>query len=410
MGQSALIAALLIHRQRRRRAEGALRDSEERYRTLATAGDATVWRQDAVGTLAPISPMIWRGRTGTIANGEGREDGVDSGVWLAAIHPEDRERVRTGWEQAQRRTRPYDDEIRVQNGDSAHRHYHVRVVPLPDPAGGVREWFGMATDITEKRRAEAALRTAQNELAHVNRVASMGEMAASIAHEVNQPLCAIAANANACLRWLESSGARSAPAEVEMREALHDVVQDADRASEVIRRVRGLLKKGAAERGLLDVNAAVGDVLALVRMERERAGIDLEMSLAEGLPSVIADRVQIQQVLLNLAINAIEAMAAQPRQDGQGQVLTVRTRQEKGDALVEVADTGPGLTAEERDRIFQAFYTTKPEGMGMGLAISRSIIEAHGGRLWAAESAAGEGALFRLTLPIAPPVADEEIG
>ena len=246
-------------------------------------------------------------------------------------------------------------------------------------------------DITDHKRAEGAVRKAQAELAHAARVMTMGEMAASIAHEVNQPLSGVVINANASLRWL----AAEPPNLAESREAISRIVRDGKRASQVIARVRALSKKAASEKEPMDVNAAIQEVVSLADGELRRARVTLRTEFAPDLPRVLADRVQVQQVVLNLILNAVEAMSAvtnRPRD------LTITTRREDTDrARVVVKDSGVGVDADKANEIFDAFYSTKHGGMGMGLSISRTILENHGGRLWA-ESHDGPGAIFQFTL------------
>ena len=243
----------------------------------------------------------------------------------------------------------------------------------------------------QRRLAESALRQAQAELAHVTRAVTMGELTASIAHEINQPLAAVVTNANAGLRWL----AGTAPNLAEARAALERIVRDGKRASEVIRRIRAWFKKSAGEKILLDMNEVIQDVLGLIQTEIEKNGVVLRTSLADHLPPVVGDRVQLQQVILNLVMNGIEAMSSvtdRPRE------LAIRSDPYESDKVrIAVQDSGVGLKPESQDHLFTAFFTTKPKGMGMGLAISRSIIENHNGRLWA-ESNGGPGAIFQFTL------------
>ena len=244
----------------------------------------------------------------------------------------------------------------------------------------------------ERKRAEETLRKSQAELAHVTRVMTMGELAASIAHEINQPLAAVVNNASACLRWL----ANDSPDLDEVREAAQSIVRDGNRASEVIKQIRAILKKSDTEKRPVDINQVIRDVVALVRDETMRNKVTLRMDLTEGLSQVRGDRVQLQQVILNLLINGIEAMAAltnRPRE------ILIRSHQrESGGLLITVHDTGVGIESKDLDTIFDAFYTTKPYGLGMGLAISRSIIEGHGGQL-SAVSSDGLGTTFEVTLP-----------
>jgi two-component system sensor kinase FixL len=247
-------------------------------------------------------------------------------------------------------------------------------------------------DITERKRAEEALQKAQAELAHITRVMAVEELAASIAHEINQPLAAVVTNVGACLRWL----ARDPPNLDEARDALERVVRDGNRASDVIARVRMLVRKSPPERTLLDVNDVIGEVLRLVHAEVVRQRVSVRTSLAEDLPRVIGDRVQLQQVLINLIVNAIDAMHAVT--DRSRELIVRAQRDGFGDVCVAVQDAGIGLDTQTMDRLFDAYFTTKPYGMGMGLSISRLIIEAHGGRLWATPNA-DRGATFQFTLP-----------
>ena len=247
----------------------------------------------------------------------------------------------------------------------------------------------------ERKRAEEALHQAREELAHVTRVTTLGELAASIAHEINQPLAAIIADANACLHWLEADR----PDLDSVREALAAVVKDGDRAAEVITRIRGLLARASVAHGPCDLARLIGDVLPLVRPELERHGMTLKMSLAPDLPLVRGDRIQLQQVLLNLLVNAVEASREVPPERRQLIVhSTVEYRDDGRWAVIGVEDFGVGFREPEVARMFEAFYTTKPGGLGMGLSISRSIIEAHRGRLWATANV-NHGATFRFALP-----------
>ena len=247
----------------------------------------------------------------------------------------------------------------------------------------------------ERKLAEAALQKAQAELAHITRMTTMGELTASIAHEVNQPLTAVLNNANACLDLLP----KGAPNLEEVRQALTEIVDDADRASAVIARVRQLARKAPFERTPLNLSDVITNVLALARYESASRRVTIRTELPEELPLVSGDRVQLQQVLLNLVVNGMDAMNTV---DESKRVLIICGRRETRDgmpgALLSVRDSGTGLKPEEMDRLFEAFYTTKPQGMGIGLAISRSIIEAHGGRLWA-EPNHGPGATFLFSLP-----------
>ncbi len=246
-------------------------------------------------------------------------------------------------------------------------------------------------DITEHKRAEEALRQAQVDLAHVNRVTTMGELTASLAHEVNQPIAAAVTNANTCMRWL----AADTPNLKEARAAAMRIVKDGKRAGEIISRIRLLFKKGTPERESVDVSEVIEEMIVLLRSEAMRYSISVRTELAEDLPQVLGDRVQLQQVLMNLIMNSIDAMKDV---HGTRDLIIKSERGEDEQLLISVSDTGVGLPPQQADQIFNAFFTTKPNGTGMGLRISRSIVESHGGRLWAADNSP-RGASFYLTLP-----------
>jgi C4-dicarboxylate-specific signal transduction histidine kinase len=247
-------------------------------------------------------------------------------------------------------------------------------------------------DITATTRAQEALQEAQAELTHVTRVTTLGELTASIAHEVNQPLAGIVINGEASLRWL----GHKTPDVDEVRHAVERIISDARRASDVIRRIRDLAKKATPEMVPIDVNDIIDDALLLVQRQALNQRVGLQLELESGLPPVLGDRVQLQQVVINLVINGIEAMAhvtARPRW-----MLVRSHRDEGGQVLVAVQDSGVGIDPENANRLFNAFYTTKGDGMGMGLSISRSIVEAHGGRIWATNNE-GPGATIQFALP-----------
>ena len=240
--------------------------------------------------------------------------------------------------------------------------------------------------------ASEALREAQTQLAHVNRVATMGELSASIAHEVTQPIAGVVTNANAALRWL----GRRPPDLQKAQYSLDEIIKDGNRATDIVERLRALIKKAPPRKDALEINGAILEVIALTRGEILKNGGSVQTQLAEGLPLIQGDRVQLQQVILNLIINAVEAMSAVS--EGARELLISTGKDASGGVLVTVRDSGPGLNPESFDRLFDAFYTTKPGGMGMGLSICRSIVEAHGGRIWA--SLAAPGTAFQCVLPV----------
>jgi len=258
---------------------------------------------------------------------------------------------------------------------------------------GHRVFTGFIRDISERKQAQRAIQNAQAELARVSRLTTMGELAASIAHEVNQPLTAVNNNSSACLRLLANQNLQPDV----LRRALQEIVADGTRASAIVARIRAFIKKTPAEKNTLDVNEVIGEVLVMMGHGFEENRILLQRELAQALPAVLGDRVQLQQVLLNLIMNGIEAMTAvtnRPR------TLWVQSRiDESGDVQIAVRDSGTGL-GSEADRVFTPFFTTKTNGMGMGLSISRSLIEGHGGRLWSSPNSP-HGAIFSFTLPAA---------
>src|SRR5882762_3048042 len=245
----------------------------------------------------------------------------------------------------------------------------------------------------ERQEAEKALRLAQGELAHVVRVTTMGELAGSIAHEVNQPLTAVVTNANACLRWM----AASPPNLGEARDSVTRIVRDADRASEVIRRIRGLLKKAPPQVAPQDLNELIREVVLLLQTSLEQNHVEAVLDLTPVAPPVVRDRVQLQQVMLNLVMNGVEAMTHVT--DRPRSLVVSSTVTESGQVEARVTDAGTGVAAPDLARLFDPFFTTKPTGMGLGLSVSRSIVESHGGRLWASNNT-GSGATFHFTLPV----------
>jgi signal transduction histidine kinase len=265
--------------------------------------------------------------------------------------------------------------------------------PVFNPSGDVGEFVGILMDVTERRRADEErerLRQVQADLAHLSRVTTMGELTASLAHEIKQPIAAAVTNAKTCLRWL----GRDEPNVAEACEAASRLVKDVTRAADIISRISLLFKKGALQRELVDVNELIREMIVLLRSEANRYSISIRTELAEDLPKVMADRVQLQQVFMNLMLNGIDAM----KETTGGGELSIKSEASDAQLLISVSDTGVGLPPEKADQIFRAFFTTKDNGTGMGLPISRSIIESHGGRLWAPR-AFGRGATFQFTLP-----------
>jgi PAS domain S-box-containing protein len=368
----------------RKEAEEKLVASESRFRLLLESIPHHVWSFRIDGTLGYGNQRLidYAGVT---------TEERQQGGW-AALHPDDVERVRAAWREAWSKGAPYEQEQRVRGRDGRYRRFLCRGVPVPDERGQVSEWFGTDTDIEDLRQAEEALRAVQAELAHMARVTTMGELAASIAHEVNQPLTAVITNGNACVRWLS----RDTPNLEEAQQASVRIVKEAHRASEVINRIRNFLKRSPPEKVRLDINDLIRDAIALVGGEIVKNQVLLQTDLRDDLPTISGDRIQLQQVILNLVMNAIEASRA--KGDEPRLILIYSQKQPLDQIVVAVRDSGVGIDAANVDQLFKPFITTKAGGMGMGLSISRSIIEAHGGRLWAIPNE-GAGATFQFSLP-----------
>ena len=284
-------------------------------------------------------------------------------------------------------------EFRVVLSDGTVKDVHAISYRVTDDSGETTEVMGTVMDVTDRKRTERErerLRQLEADLAHINRVSMMGELAASLAHEIRQPITAAATNARTSLRWLQ----RDPPEIEEASQTVSRVVSDVNRAAEIISHLRSLYSKDApSERELVNVNEVACEMLTLLRSEAHRFSISMCTELAVELPQIKADRVQLQQVFMNLMLNGIEAM-----KDTGGE-LTVRSeRNGDGEVLISIKDTGVGLPTEKIDQIFSAFFTTKSQGTGMGLSISRTIVESHGGRLWASPNT-GRGATFQFTLP-----------
>jgi PAS domain S-box-containing protein len=342
-----------------------------------------VWSTSSDGAVDFVNER-WQEMTGLPA---------DAGLgqnWETVVHADDLAGFVAHWHTALQNGQAMEHEVRVRSADGEYRWLLVRNVPLRDKKGQIVKWYGTSIDIEGRKRAEEALRQAQADMAHINRVSTLGELAASIAHELKQPIAAAITNAQTCSRWL----ARDEPQLQEAREAILRVVKDSTRAVEIIDRLRCFYKKaGPAERELVDVNEVAREMLVLLRSEANRYSISMRTELAAELPRTKADRVQLQQVFMNVVLNAIEAT-----KDTGGELTIKSERSDDDQLLISVSDTGVGLPSEKVEEIFNAFFTTKPQGTGMGLAITRSIIEAHGGRLWATANA-GRGATFHFTLP-----------
>jgi PAS domain S-box-containing protein len=378
-------ADLIAQGIERKRAENKLRDSERSLRRLTETIPQMLWSAEVDGAIDYCNQRVldYTGLSAEQVRGAG---------WMKSVHQDDIAKMALAWTVSVSTGQPFQYEFRCRRAaDNVYRWCISSALPLRDPEGRLIKWFGTVVDLHDWKEAQQALQMTQIELARVSRLTTMGELAASIAHEVNQPLTAVTNNSNACLRLLAASNLKP---EV-LRRALEEIVADGTRASAVVARIRGFIKKAPAERSKLDINEVIQEVLALADRELYENRVLLERQLTKALPLVLADRVQMQQVLLNLIMNAIEAMSAvtdRPRS------LCMQSRiDESGDVLVAVRDSGTGLSVEAH-RLFTPFFTTKANGMGMGLSISRSLVENHGGRLWAAPNSP-DGAVFYFTLP-----------
>ena len=372
----------------RKRAEDALRDSEANLNRAQQVAHIGSWHLDIAQNQLTWSDEVYR------IFDKPRGTALSYESFLSAIHPEDRERLDRAWAAALQGAH-YDIEHRILVGYEL-KWVRNRAEVEFDLQGKAVHGIGTVQDITERKRAEEErerLRHLEADLRHLNRVSMMGGLAASIAHEVNQPIAGIVNNGSACLRWL----AGDVPNVEEAREAVRHIVRDGKRAGEIIARIRALAtKRAATNKEELDLNRTIQEVLALLGDEAKKKSVIIRSEFADDIPPVSGDRVQLQQVVLNLVMNAIEAMSGA---EERAQELVVSTRNtDAAQVLVTVEDSGPGIDPRMIDKIFDSFYSSKPGGMGMGLSISRSIVQAHGGRLWATAND-GPGTTFHFTLP-----------
>ena len=363
-----------------------VRASERSLRELTETIPQMLWSADADGGVDYCNQraLDYTGLSTEQVRGAG---------WMKAVHQDDIEKMAQAWMVAVSTGEPFQYEFRCFRAvDRTHRWCISRALPLRDQKGRIIKWFGSVVDLHDWKEAQQALQIAHAELARVSRLTTMGELAASIAHEINQPLSAVTNNSSACLRLL---GDRNLGSEV-LRQALEEIVAAGTRASAVIARIRAFIRKSPAEKNKLDLNDVIQEVLALTGRELHENRVLLERQLTKPLPLVLADRVQLQQVLLNLIMNGIEAMTVvtdRPRRLCLGSRID-----EHGNILVAVSDSGTGLGLGA-DRVFTPFFTTKANGMGMGLPISRSLVEGHGGRLWATPNSP-HGTVFSFSLPV----------
>jgi len=368
-----------------KRAEAALRESEQRFRQVAETVSDFVWEVDVDGLYTYTSPSVEK------ILGYTPDELIRKAHFYDLFVPDLREQLKTASFEAFRSRqslRAFPNTNLTKSGKIV--HLETSAVPVVDEAGRLVGYRGADTDITDRRQAEMETQLLRQELALFSRVAALAELTTSIAHELNQPLAAILTNAQTALRLLKRG-----PKDLEeFREILIDIVADDERAAEVIRSMRTMLKGGDGERQLLSLNALIRDVLPIVRNDALIKDVSIVLDFGSPMPSVEVNRIQLQQVILNLVVNAFDAMeeAERPRE------LVLRTRHADSQVTVDVTDAGSGIPTEKVNSIFEPFFTTKPGGLGMGLALSRSIVDAHDGRLWA-ENNPDRGATFHLVLP-----------
>ncbi len=370
----------------RKRAEEQLRRSEA-YLSEAQR----LSRTGSFGWQVSTGDILWSEQTYQIF---GYDDSASPSLKLVIdrTHPDDRQRVRQLLEQVATDGAGFDTKHRLLMPDGAVKYLHVVAHAMSD-SSGVVEFIGAVTDITPAKRADESLRKAQADLAHVNRVTTLGQLAASLAHEINQPIAGASINAHSCLRYLK----REQPDLDGAGQAASRMIRDVNRAADIISRIRRFFRKDAPTQESVDVNEVIREMVVLLSNEITQHSISVRTELAANLPAVLGDRVQLQQVLMNLMINSIDAMK---NVEGTRQLTLNSELGEDKQLLVSVHDTGSGLPMDQPDQIFTAFFTTKSYGTGMGLSISRSIVESHGGRLWAINNS-GQGACFKFTLPAA---------
>jgi PAS domain S-box-containing protein len=362
-----------------RRAEEALRESEQHLRQLVETIPAHVARTTAEGALEYVNRRA--------VEYLGLELGQ---LGIRVVHPDDRYARMGKWRRALKTGEPWEDTFRVLRADGEYRWFYQRNQPLLDRDGRVVCWYSVGFDVTDSRETEETLRSTQRKLSAAMQVATVAELSASIAHEINQPLASVVTNAHACQAWLAHD-----PPNLERAQAtLGRIIRDGHSAAEVVRRIRGLFKEAAPVKAPLDLNQVVDEVLRVLSDELRDNSIIVETELESDLPMMEADHVQIQQTLINLVHNAMEAMAGVT---DRAKSLVLSSRREGEELLIQVRDSGSGI--KDPTGIFEPFFTTKESGMGMGLSICRSIVEAHGGRIWATANE-DAGMAFSLTLPL----------
>jgi PAS domain S-box-containing protein len=360
-----------------------IQESERQLRQLTEAIPQQIWRADALGNVEYLNGHM-------LAYLGCSTDSLQGESFFHIFHEVDEPLVRQAWRIALQSRNTFEAEARVRNAEGSYRWFLVRAVPQMDGDGAVARWYGIHIDIEEQRRAQQSLAEAQEEQSRVSHLLSLAETAASIAHELNQPLTAVVTHAYACREWLREDALNISKA----LSTAEKIVQESTRASAVVSRVRALFRKEAQIRELTDMNNLIRSVVRLLRDEAIRRDVSIRLILADELPKISVDPVQLQQVLLNLAMNGMDAMS----ETAGSRILTIRSLQKSRDeALISIEDQGPGVPENISERIFEPFFTTRPNGTGMGLAICRSIIEMHDGRIWV-ENGPDGGAIFQFTV------------
>ncbi len=386
-GQIVRWCVLLTDVDDRKRAEDAIRESERNLKLIIDTIPALAWSARPDGS-AEFFNQHYLDFIGLPA-----EQAANWG-WTAAVHPEDLGALAATWQRILASESPGEAEARLRRADGDYRWFLFRASPLRDQTGAIVKWYGVNTDIEGRKRAETALNGARSELAHVARITTVSALTASIAHEVNQPLSGIITNAGTCLRMLAAD-----PPDIDgARETARRTIRDGNRASDVIARLRALFSKKEFTPESLDLNEATREVVALSVDDLRRNRVVLQSELADDLPAVTGDRVQLQQVILNLLRNATDAMS---HVDDRPRQVVIKTQRDDGNRIrLTVRDAGVGIDPPSLGKLFDPFYTTKSGGMGIGLSVSRSIVEMHHGRLWA-EPNDGPGASFSFSIPLA---------
>jgi PAS domain S-box-containing protein len=371
--------------ERKQAEERLLKSGQERERELVAiiqTVPSMLWSMSPTGEITHISERCLE------FSGTSLEEIVSRG-WLSFIHPDDRDGTAKAFFQAIETGESYNVIHRARRADGDYRWHHARAEPMRDPHGKIIQWYGLLNDIDERKRAEDHLRDTQIKLAKASRLTTVAELAASIAHELNQPLMSILANAQAAKRWLNAG----LPNVTEVNLSIERTIRDARAADETMQHIRALFKQESFDKKDVNIPNILREVVRVVQEDPKKRNVPIECKFEESLPMVYVDRIQIQQVFINLIVNAIEALEGQQ----MARLVVLRAATDSNGMLIQVIDNGPGV--DNPERIFDAFTTTKEKGMGIGLAVSRTIVEAHGGRLWAENNQTG-GATFNMALPL----------